>query len=93
VRFGAPVVDGDRVAVEWWTTMRAGGSPLTLVGCLVLAFAGDGRCRELRECWDLAEGLVDPPAGRGDLGPDAGNGAAGHARRWAAGHERAWRGR
>jgi hypothetical protein len=61
--------------------MRAGGSPLTLVGCLVLAFAGDGRCRELRECRKPGRGPGDPPAGWGDLGPDAGNGAAGHARR------------
>jgi SnoaL-like domain len=33
VRFGDPIVDGDRVAAEWWTVMRAGGTPLTLVGC------------------------------------------------------------
>jgi SnoaL-like domain len=69
VRFGGPIVDGRRVAVEWWTLMRAGGSPTTLVGCLVLAFAGDGRCRDLRECWNLTEGLVDPPAGWGDPHP------------------------
>ena len=91
VRFGEPIVDGDRVAVEWWTTMRSEGGPVTLVGCLVLAFADDGRCRELRECWNLADELVDPPPGWGDLGQDAGNRAPGHARRWAEGYQRAWR--
>jgi hypothetical protein len=92
VRFGEPVVDGDRVAVEWWTTMRAGGGPLTLVGCLFLAFGGDGRCRDLREYWNLAGALVDPPPDWGHLAPPgSGGAAAGHARRWAEGYERAWR--
>jgi ketosteroid isomerase-like protein len=91
VRFGDPIVDGDRVAVEWWTTMRAGGDPVTLVGCLVLAFAADGRCRDLRECWNLAEGLVDPSPGWGRLDLDPGGRAGEHARRWAEGYERAWR--
>lgn len=99
VRFGEPLTDGDRVAVEWWTTMRAGGDPATLAGCLFLAFAGDGRCRDLRECWNLAEDVVDPPADWGRLDPpqdtrpagDAAERARSHARRWAQGYERAWR--
>jgi SnoaL-like domain len=67
-----------------------------------LSFAADGRCQALRECWNLAEGLVDPPADWGHLpGPaDAAEAraaeaaearAAGHARRWAEGYEAAWR--
>ena len=64
--------DGDRVAVEWWTTMTAGGAPATLAGCLLLAFAGDGRCRDLRECWHEAEERIDPPADWGRLDPDPG---------------------
>jgi ketosteroid isomerase-like protein len=94
VRLGDPVVDGDRVGVEWWTTMRAGGDPLTLVGVLLLAFAADGRCRALRECWNLAEELLDPPPDWGRLDrpePDGGDPAAEHARRWAEGYEHAWR--
>jgi SnoaL-like domain len=100
VRFGDPIVDGDRVAVEWWTTMLAGGGPVTLAGCLLLAFAADGRCRDLRECWNLAEGLLDPPHDWGRLDPATGRAGvdpatrdrtAGHARRWADGYERAWR--
>ena len=103
VRFGDPVVDrdpvavGDRVAVEWWTTMTGGGAPATLVGCLLLAFAADGRCRALRECWHEAEEVLDPPRDWGRIaGPDpAGSGAGDEGReyagRWADGYERAWR--
>jgi ketosteroid isomerase-like protein len=92
VRLGDPVVGGDRVGVEWWTTMHAGRDPVTLVGCLLLTFAPDGRCRSLRECWNLSEKLLDPPADWGRLDPPADPGrAAEHARRWAEGYERAWR--
>jgi ketosteroid isomerase-like protein len=98
VRFGDPIVDGDRVGVEWWTTMRAAGDPVTLVGCLLLHFAPDGRCRSLRECWNLSEDLRRPPPDWGQVDPPAGPGPAGpvdgpraHARRWAEGYERAWR--
>jgi hypothetical protein len=73
VRFGDPIVEGDRVAVEWWTTMTAGGGPATLVGCLLLAFVPDGRCRDLRECWHEVGELVDPPADWGQLDVDGGD--------------------
>lgn len=65
VRFGEPVSAGAKVAVEWWTTMRSDGSEVTLPGCLLLRFAPDGRCEELREYWHLEEGLVEPPPGWG----------------------------
>jgi hypothetical protein len=90
VRLGDPVVDGDRVAAEWWTTMVAEGGPVTLAGCLLLTFAADGRCRDLHECWHEAGGLHDPPPDWGRLGPDPGE-VREHARRWAEGYERAWR--
>jgi ketosteroid isomerase-like protein len=99
VRLGDPIVDGDRVAAEWWTTLHAAGAPATLVGCLLLAFAADGRCRSLRECWNLTEQLLDPPADWGRVDPPtdpdrvahARGWAADRARRWADGYERAWR--
>jgi hypothetical protein len=105
VRFGDPIVDGDRVAAEWWTLMRADGTPVTLVGCLLLRFAPDGRCQALRECWNLTETHVDPPPDWGRLAPPAHRGptdpgagdpggralAREHARRWAEGYEAAWR--
>lgn len=65
VRFGEPIVEGSKVAVEWWTTMRDGGKEETLPGCLILRFAPDGRCEELREYWHVEEGWSDPPDGWG----------------------------
>ena len=65
VRFGKPIVSGERVAVEWWTTMRAEGEEVTIPGCLLLRFARDGRCEELREYWHVEPGRHEPPAGWG----------------------------
>jgi ketosteroid isomerase-like protein len=65
VRFGRPVVEGDRAAVEWWTVMRDEGEWIALPGCLVLRFAADGRCEELREYWHVEEGRRDAPPGWG----------------------------
>jgi ketosteroid isomerase-like protein len=67
-RVGMPVVsaDGRRAAVEWWVTMLNGGAEVTLVGILVLRFAGDGRCEELREAWFFETGQHEPHAGWGE---------------------------
>lgn len=77
LRFGTPVVEGNRVAVEWWAVMRTvspgertaspgeGNSVGTLPGCLFLLFAPDGRCRELREYWHWKDEEVPPPEGWG----------------------------
>lgn len=95
VRFGDPIVDGDRVAAEFWATMRSDGGPVTVAGCLLLAHAADGGCRSLRECWHETGALLAPPPDWGRLGPppgpDAGGSGADHGRRWAEGYERAWR--
>ena len=68
-RFGAtagdPIEAGSKVAVEWWTTMRDGENEITLPGCLVLRFAEDGRCQELREYWHIEHRRIDPPEGWG----------------------------
>ncbi|MFP5330902.1 MAG: nuclear transport factor 2 family protein [Acidimicrobiia bacterium] len=61
VRMGRPFVDGDRVAVEFWTNMTADGAPVTLAGCLLVDFAADGRCRRLREYWNFTPESVEPP--------------------------------
>jgi uncharacterized protein (TIGR02246 family) len=65
LRFGRPIVAGDRAAVEWWAQMRAAGGEVTLPGILYLRFAPDGRCEELRETWHLEDGRHSPPAGWG----------------------------
>jgi ketosteroid isomerase-like protein len=65
LRFGTPIAQGNTVAVEWWATMRADGEEVTLPGTLILRFAADGRCAELREYWHAELGRVDPHAGWG----------------------------
>ena len=62
---GAPVVEGDRAAVEWWVTMLNGGAEVTLAGEFLLRFDENGLCRELREYWHYSEGRLAPPAGWG----------------------------
>jgi len=62
VRMGRPYGDGDRVAVEFWATMKTGDAPTTLAGSLLLDFAADGRCRRLREYWNHVGEMAEPPA-------------------------------
>ncbi|HSL12371.1 MAG TPA: nuclear transport factor 2 family protein [Actinomycetota bacterium] len=61
VRIGRPYVDGDRVAAEFWTTMRVAGDEVTLPGCLFLRFDGAGRCTSLHEYWQFQPERTDPP--------------------------------
>lgn len=65
VHMGRPFVDGDRVAVEWWTTMIDDGEEVTLPGCLILRLEADGRCSDLREYWLLEHGRREPFSGWG----------------------------
>jgi ketosteroid isomerase-like protein len=65
LRFGEPVLEGNRAAVEWWAVVREHGKEITYPGILVLRFAADGRCEELRECWHEQSGRLEPPAGWG----------------------------
>jgi ketosteroid isomerase-like protein len=66
VRMGAPVVEGERVAVEFWTTMLAEGAELTLPGCMLLRFDDDGLCTDLREYWHMLPEMREPPPGWGE---------------------------
>jgi ketosteroid isomerase-like protein len=63
--YGAPVVTGNRVAVEWWANLLKDGKPITLAGEFLLTFEDGGRCRELREYWIATEGRITPPDGWG----------------------------
>lgn len=65
VRFAEPVVEGNRAAAEWWATMEDEDGEITLPGCLILRFAEDGRCEELREYWLVEPGRREPPHGWG----------------------------
>lgn len=65
LRYGKSLVDGRRLAVEWWANLQANGALITLAGEFLLLFAETGECRELREYWVLTQGRVDPPSGWG----------------------------
>ena len=66
LRYGRPVVDGRRLAVEWWANLETPDGPITLAGEFLLAFAESGKCRELREYWLLTQARVEPPPGWGE---------------------------
>jgi hypothetical protein len=66
VVMGRPFEDGDRVAAEFWTTMRNEGAEITLPGCLLLRFGEDGLCLSLREYWHIEPSRLEPPAGWGE---------------------------
>jgi ketosteroid isomerase-like protein len=62
---GDPLVDGSRVAFEFWVTMKLGGKPVTLPGCVVVVLGDEGRCSQLREYWHQQDGVVPAFAGWG----------------------------
>jgi hypothetical protein len=66
LRYGRAVVDGRRLAVEWWANLETTGGPITLAGEFLLRFAENGDCRELREYWLLTQARVEPPVGWGE---------------------------
>lgn len=65
VRFGDPIVSGDRVAVEWWAVSIEAGDLTTDAGSLFLRF-GDAGCQELREYWNVAPGEIPAAEGWGE---------------------------
>ena len=56
-----PIVDGDRAAISWWTSLREEGAETTLAGTSVLRFGGDGLVVEQWDTWNLAAERRDPP--------------------------------
>ncbi len=65
VRYGVPLTEGNRAAVEWWVTMRNGGMDVTLAGEFLLVFDESGLVQTLREYWHFSEGQLEPPLGWG----------------------------
>lgn len=66
VRFGEPVEEGDRAAVEWWATLvLPGGEEQALAGCSVLRFDEQGLVAEARDYWHLEAGRRQPSPGWG----------------------------
>ena len=65
VRMGTPVIDGNRVAAEFWVTRTNAGEEWTTVGGFVARLAPDGRCDFFREYWFDVEGHAIPYEGWG----------------------------
>ena len=65
VQFGTPITVGNRTAVEWWTTLENGGTPISLAGAFILTFDAAGLCRTLREYWHFGAGTKVPKQGWG----------------------------
>jgi hypothetical protein len=64
-RFGTPIVDGDRAAVEWWASWLEDGEPLTMAGTTVLRFDADGLVVDQRDYWNELPGRRPPYPGWG----------------------------
>lgn len=62
-RFGAPLVDGDRAAIEWWgVIVSKDGSVETVAGTSLLRFRADGLVEEQLDVWASEDGRVELPA-------------------------------
>lgn len=66
VRMGDPVIEGDRVAAEFWVTATSGSRAATIAGCLVARLAPDGRCAFFREYWFDVDGHTSAYEGWGE---------------------------
>jgi len=66
VRMGSPVIEGDRVAAEFWVTARSGSEAATIAGCFVARLAPDGRCAHFREYWFDVAGHAAASEGWGE---------------------------
>jgi hypothetical protein len=69
VRMGRPIVEGNRVVAEMWTTMsnREGEMEGTLIGCFIAQLnPANGRCTHFRQYWLEVEGHVEPFNGWGE---------------------------
>jgi ketosteroid isomerase-like protein len=66
VRMGSPIVEGDCVVGEFWTTMSKPGEQATLIGCFIAQLDSEsGRCRHFRQYWHEVSGHVHPYPGWG----------------------------
>jgi hypothetical protein len=65
VWIGAPIVAGDRAAIEWWAAVVENGVEISLAGVSVLRFDPEGMVTEQHDSWNQAEGLREPPPGSG----------------------------
>jgi SnoaL-like domain len=61
-RFGEPVVDGSRAAVDWWAAVTGrDGAVQSLAGTSLLHFDEAGLVVEQRDAWGFEDALRDSP--------------------------------
>jgi hypothetical protein len=61
-RFGEPVVDGRRSAIDWWAVVTSkDGSQQSLAGTSLVRFDDDGLVVEQRDAWAESDGLHELP--------------------------------
>ena len=65
LRWGEPLVAGNRAAVEWWASMTESGALVTLAGTSWLTFGDDGRVVEQHDYWTITPGRATPWKGWG----------------------------
>jgi ketosteroid isomerase-like protein len=65
VRLGRPVIEGDRVAAEFWVTRSSEGQDWTTAGSFIAQLGPDGRCIVFREYWFDVEGHLQAYEGWG----------------------------
>ena len=51
-RFGEPIANGDRAAVEWWASWTEEGQEITLTGTTLLRFDDQGLVVDHRDYWN-----------------------------------------
>jgi SnoaL-like domain len=59
-RFGEPVVNGDRAAIEYWAILSVADAEETLAGIALIRFGSDGRVVEQRDYWSMQPGRTEP---------------------------------
>jgi len=62
VRFGEPMVSGDRAVVEFRATLveQEDARPVTITGCALVRFGPDGLVAESRDYWQVSDGHRRP---------------------------------
>jgi len=69
VRMGKPIVEGNQVVAEFWTTMsnRESEPGGTLMGCFIAQLdPTTGQCTRFRQYWFEADGHLNPFNGWGE---------------------------
>ena len=59
-RFGEPIVEGGRAAVEYWAVLRTPRGEQTLAGIAVIRFGPDGLVVEQRDYWSMEASRTQP---------------------------------